>query len=140
MRCQCATMWQTLYAFIAIHISLLDCISFNRIAQKRTIRESLILCFAKPYIETSRQQIKIGFRLRGSLFRGEYSPYQMRSRMVFSCRRNNFVVVKTCKPTYYSSMEVSPSRMAYFVRAAMVCRSSFFIICLRWVSMVFTLT
>ena len=38
------------------------------------------------------------------------------------------------------SMEVSPSRMAYFVRSAMLWRSSFFMSCRRWVSMVLMLT
>ena len=39
-----------------------------------------------------------------------------------------------------SSREVKPERMAYLVRSAMLWRSSFSIMCWRYVSMVLTLT
>jgi len=65
MRCHCATMWQTLYAIFAIHISLLDCNAFNSIGLKRTIRESLILHCAKPYIEFFLLHMRADFGLQG---------------------------------------------------------------------------
>ena len=54
------------------------------------------------------------------------------------CVGRQLGLAKAGKAICHYSIEVRPSRMAYFVRAAMVCRSSFFMICRRWVSTVFT--
>lgn len=48
-------------------------------------------------------------------------------------------LIPACMMAQLSS-EVSPSLIAYLVRSATLCLSSFFMICRRWVSTVFTLT
>jgi hypothetical protein len=49
-------MWQPLFAVFAFYFKPLEWIAFNRIAHKNTIRDSLILHFAKPYIHLSWDQ------------------------------------------------------------------------------------
>jgi len=43
-------MLQNLPVVFAYYIKVLNLSAFNRIAQERAIRDSLILLFAKPYI------------------------------------------------------------------------------------------